>query len=88
MTASSMAWLPPCPSVGGMAWAASPEGDAAAVEGGQWLGEVVDVVPQDVLGAGGGEDGGDRVVPVAEAAQEFGLLVVGRAFPAGVMAAA
>ncbi len=53
----------------------------ARVVGGEGPGEVVDVVPEHVLGPGGGEDGGDRVVPVAVAAQEFGLLVVGGALP-------
>src|SRR5690606_27204334 len=55
------------------------QGDPAAVVGGQRLGDVVDVVPQHVLGTGGGQDGGDRVVPVAVAAQQFGPLVVGGA---------
>ncbi|GAB2891168.1 hypothetical protein GCM10027074_69310 [Streptomyces deserti] len=59
------------------------QGDPAVMVGGQGLGDVVDVVPQHVLGAGGGQHGGDGVVPVAEAAQQFGLLVVGRALTGG-----
>ncbi|CUM42803.1 Glycine-rich cell wall structural protein 1.8 precursor (GRP 1.8) [Streptomyces venezuelae] len=59
------------------------EGDPAPVEGGQRVGQVVDVVAQDLAGVDGGEDLGDGVVPVAEEPQEFGPLVVGRAAAGG-----
>ena len=62
--------------------------DPAGVEGGQGLGDVVDVVAQDVLGAGGGEDGGDRVVPVAEGRGQFGRSSSVARPPAGTRAAA
>jgi hypothetical protein len=65
--------------VGGVA----EEGHPAVVEGGQRLGEVVHVVAEHVLGARGGQDRGDRVVPVAEPAQQFRLLVVGRPLSGG-----
>src|SRR5690606_7225461 len=45
--------------VGGVA----DQGGASEVEGGQRFGDVVDVVPEHVLGAGRGQDLGDRGVP-------------------------
>ncbi len=64
------------------------EGHAAPVEGGQRLGDVVDVVPQHVLGTDGGQHLGDGTVPVAVAAQQFRPFVVRGPLPAGATAAA
>lgn len=53
------------------------EGDPAAVVGGERLPHVADVVAQDAVRCGRREQGGHGVVPVAEAAQQFGAFVLG-----------
>ncbi len=55
----------------------SDEDGTAAVEGGQRIGHLVDVVAEDTLRGRGGDQPWNRVVPVAVAAQQLGPFVVG-----------